>query len=83
MEETLVLLLELDFFISLELLLDMFFFRSSRALKTEFVSNFNNAVMYYVVTRKIPRNAVRWEENRWYGIILDIGAVKGNIVDKI
>ena len=74
--------MEWDFSMPLKPAPDTFFLRSSLAPEKEFVNGLYNAAIFHAITKKIPKAIIRWDKNRWYGIIIDIDTAKGNIAGK-
>src|SRR6185437_7758466 len=59
-----------------------FFLHSSLAPEEDLINSLGNAATYHAATRKMPKTTVRWEKNRWYGIMIDTGAARGNTAGK-
>ena len=61
---------------------ETFFLCSSLTPEEELVNNLSNIAIYHAMTKRLPKTTVQWEDNRWYGIMIDIGAARGNTAGK-
>src|SRR6185312_6997021 len=77
-EEEEDLALPLDFSTLLGPAPNTFFLHSSLAPEEDLINSLGNAATYYAAIRKMPKTIVRWEKNRWYGIMIDTDAARGN-----